>query len=112
MSKRFSKQAGFSAIEAILLIVIVGAIAGVGYYVYHASQKTTDTYNSSTEVSNNNTAKLKKKTPTTTPAASSSANTSELQSGLDDATNSSNQGDQDLSASNSSLNDTSTYTSN
>lgn len=29
---------GFSSIEAVLLIVIVLAIAGVGYYVYRANQ--------------------------------------------------------------------------
>jgi hypothetical protein len=114
MHKNTHKQAGFSAVEAILLIVIVGSIAGIGYYVYHTSQKTSDTYNSSTEVSNTTTAKVKAKPVTTTAStpATTSTDTQDLQSSLNDATNSSNQGNQDLSASTTSLGDTSTYTSN
>jgi hypothetical protein len=33
-------QAGFSAVEAVLIVIIVGLVAGIGYYVYHAKQTT------------------------------------------------------------------------
>jgi len=33
-----SNQTGFSAVEALLILVIVGMIGGTGYYVWHATQ--------------------------------------------------------------------------
>ncbi len=41
MKKLNSK--GFGAVEAILIVIIVGLIAGVGYYVYNQSQKQDET---------------------------------------------------------------------
>lgn len=36
-------QKGFTAIEGLLIFVIIGIIGGTGYYVYHANQKVGDT---------------------------------------------------------------------
>ena len=55
-----SNQKGFGAIESLLVLIVILMIGFIGYYVYHTSQKTTDTYNASTEVSNNTIAKDKK----------------------------------------------------
>jgi Tfp pilus assembly protein PilV len=40
-------QSGFSAIEALLILVIVGIIGGTGWYVMHANKNTNDTLNNS-----------------------------------------------------------------
>ncbi len=36
--KRHSNESGFSALEVILIIVVVGVIAGAGWFVWHKSQ--------------------------------------------------------------------------
>ena len=52
------KTAGFAAMEALLLLIIVGLVAGVGYWVFtQRAKKTSDTTTSSTVA------------PTTTAAA-------------------------------------------
>jgi len=44
-------ESGFGAIEAILVVVIVAAIAGVGWYVWKAKKNTLATYNGTASVS-------------------------------------------------------------
>jgi len=61
-------ESGFSAVETILLLVVVIALAGVGYYVYKAKKNTTSTYNSAANAST--TTKPAVKTTTTDPTAS------------------------------------------
>jgi predicted negative regulator of RcsB-dependent stress response len=39
-------QKGFSAIEGLLIFIIVGIIAGVGWYVWDSNKKTNDILNS------------------------------------------------------------------
>ena len=36
-------QAGFAVVELVIVLVIVAAIAGVGYYVWHSHQATPNT---------------------------------------------------------------------
>ncbi len=43
-----NKENGFSAVEVILLVVIVLAIAGVGYYVWHSNKTSLAPANSTT----------------------------------------------------------------
>jgi hypothetical protein len=38
-------QSGFAAIEAFLIVIVLTIIIGTGYYVWHANQKSNDTYN-------------------------------------------------------------------
>lgn len=47
MKKLSSK--GFSTVEAFLLVVIISAIGGVGYYVYRAQKKTDQTFSNTTK---------------------------------------------------------------
>ena len=53
MPKRLRSQQGFSSVEAILVIVAVAIIAGIGWYVYHTKQNTDNALNTATETSNN-----------------------------------------------------------
>lgn len=43
MSYKIYDQKGFAALEAVLVIVIVAILAGTGYYVYQANNKTNET---------------------------------------------------------------------
>lgn len=45
MSYKSINQKGFAALEAVLVIVILAIVAGTGYYVYQANNKTTDDLN-------------------------------------------------------------------
>jgi hypothetical protein len=54
-------QEGFSAIEALLIVIIVGMLGGVGYYVYHSQQQVDKIY---TQTSNNGTVHNTNKTST------------------------------------------------
>lgn len=38
-------QKGFSAVEALLIVIILAILGGTGYYVYHANSKATDNQN-------------------------------------------------------------------
>jgi uncharacterized protein HemX len=110
MAKLSKEQSGFSIVETVLLLVIVAAIAGVGWYVYHAQQKTSDTFNAATENSNNVSPQFKsKKTPA--PTTTSGTSKSALQSELNTANTANSQSGQEASASSSALNDKSTFTS-
>jgi len=55
MNKLKKNEWGFSAIEAVLLLVVVIALVGVGYYVYRAKKNTTATYNAAANTSTNST---------------------------------------------------------
>lgn len=46
-------QSGFSTIEIILIIVIVGAIGLIGWFVYHTKQNSDKTLNQATSTSQN-----------------------------------------------------------
>jgi hypothetical protein len=37
-------QKGFSAVEALLIVIIVGMLGGVGYYVWHSQKQVDNTY--------------------------------------------------------------------
>lgn len=60
-------QKAFSAVEALLIIVIVGILGGTGYYVYHANKTTNDTLSSAAkDASGSPKFVAKKKTPSST----------------------------------------------
>jgi len=46
-------QKGFSTVEVLLIVVIVGMLGGIGYYVWHAQKQTDDTLNSTGKTSQN-----------------------------------------------------------
>lgn len=52
MSRLKLTQKGFSAIEVLLFLILLSIIGFTGYYVYHANQKTNDTYSASTDSAN------------------------------------------------------------
>lgn len=58
--KRLNNK-GFAALEAVLIVVIVGLLAGVGYYVWHANKQTTDTLNAASKDAAGSPAKTSKK---------------------------------------------------
>ena len=66
MEKRKYGQSGFAVLEIILLVVIVGLIAGVGWYVYQSQHKTSNTLNGISS-SQSNPAKVAKTTTSTAP---------------------------------------------
>ncbi|HET6924351.1 MAG TPA: hypothetical protein VFH39_00790 [Candidatus Saccharimonadales bacterium] len=75
--KSTSTQAGFAAIEAILILVIVAIIGGTGWFVWHTKQATdqslTNTASAQPGIAKANKAKTTtKKSATTTPASSTS----------------------------------------
>ncbi len=75
MSIKFSTQDGFSAIEALLILVIVGIIGFVGWYVHNATNNT----DKNLSLTNGTTVAPKKKSSaakTVTPATSTTAATS------------------------------------
>lgn len=51
---------GFTAIEAILVIAVLIAVGVVGYYVYHANKKASDTLSSSAKVAQSSPSKITK----------------------------------------------------
>jgi predicted negative regulator of RcsB-dependent stress response len=111
MSDIKKDERGFSPIETILVLVIVAVIGFVGWFVYHAKQTTDKSLNAANTTSNNAGPKF-----TTKKQAAASSNTggtsnANLQSDLQTASSSANQGSKDLSAANSSLSDQSTLTS-
>lgn len=67
MTRRNINQAGFSAVELILVLVIVGAIVSLGLYVHHSLQHISSTYNAATKTSSGTSPKFaSKKTATAT----------------------------------------------
>lgn len=55
-----TNQKGFSTLEVILILVIVGLVGFVGWYVYDSSQKTNDTYTAASKSSSSDSATIKK----------------------------------------------------
>ncbi len=47
-----NNQRGFGAIEGILIVVIIGVIGGVGWFVYQSKNKTTQSLDKSTQAQN------------------------------------------------------------
>lgn len=72
MSRKILNQKGFTAIEAILILVIIAVIGGTGYYVYHANKKTNDTLDAAGKSSQSSPAQRK---TTTSKGSTSSAKT-------------------------------------
>lgn len=105
MSTKQPDERGFSAIETVLVVVIVAAIGLVGWYVYRARQNTNKTYNAINSSSTSPGFATKKS------VATGSTSNASLQSSLQDATSAANKGNQDMSGANNSLNDQSTLTS-
>jgi hypothetical protein len=70
MNKLNKSELGFGAIEALLILVIIVAIAGVGWYVYNAKKNTTSTYSSAVNTS----VTTKQANTTTNTIAKSSSN--------------------------------------
>lgn len=70
MSLKNLNKKGFTAIEAMLAVVMVAIIAFVGYYVYHTQSQSNKTLASATQVANSSPAKgSTKKVTTTTPTS-------------------------------------------
>lgn len=60
------KQFGFTAIEGLLILVIVGILGGTGWYVYNAHNNTQNSY-ANADNSNTSTVSAKKKAPAKDP---------------------------------------------
>jgi type II secretory pathway pseudopilin PulG len=59
-------QNGFSAVEALLIVIIVGMLGGVGWYVWNANNQANKNLDSASNVSSNTpVVKNKKQTPST-----------------------------------------------
>jgi type II secretory pathway pseudopilin PulG len=58
-------QEGFSALEALLVVIIVGMLGGVGYYVWHSQQQADKTYS---QTANSSVAPKKTATPSKSTA--------------------------------------------
>jgi len=112
MSDIKKDERGFSPVETVLVIVIVAIIGLVGWFVYHAKQNTDKSLNAANTTSNNAGPQFanSKKAAAASNTGGDTSNAS-LQSDLQGASSSANQGSKDLSAANGSLNDKSTLTS-
>ena len=111
MYKKYNGNDGFSAIETVLVLVFVGVIGFVGWYVYHAKQSTNKVFSSSS-TSLSSTPKKTTAASSTTSTASTVGGTSAsaIQANINSISNLVSQNDSDLTAANSSLNDQSTFT--
>ncbi len=85
-----TKENGFSPIETILVLVIVGMVSFIGWYVYHARNNANKDLNSAASTSQS-------LTPASKEASSAAANAAITTKGSDDASLSS-----DLNSANSS----------
>ncbi len=110
MSEIKKDERGFSPVETVLVIVIVAIIGFVGWFVYHAKQNTDKSLNAANTTSNNAGPQFTTSKQATASNAGDTSNAS-LQSDLQGASSSANQGSKDLTATNDSLNDKSTLTS-
>ena len=101
-------ERGTGHLEMALLVVIVAIIGFVGWFVYHAKQNADQTLNTASASATSAGPHFAKTKSTT---ASASTNNASLQSDLQAATSAANQGNKDISTTNSSLADQSTLTS-
>lgn len=70
---KIRKENGFSAVEGLLIVIIIAMIAGVGYYVWHANKTANDTLSSANQVAQNSPAvKGTKKSTSTAPSSNNS----------------------------------------
>jgi len=85
MGKLRDNQAGFGAIETVLLVVVVAVIGFVAWYVYKANNNANKTLNQATQVSSTSPhfAKTPAKTTANTAAAQASAQAKLIQSALE-----------------------------
>lgn len=104
MTRMRTQQAGFSAVEVLLLAVFVGLIGFVGWYVYNAKHST-DGVVSSTQSTTTS------KPASTTSTSKPNAQTAATSQSLDEINSSISQNDNDLNSIDQSLNDSSTFTS-
>jgi prepilin-type N-terminal cleavage/methylation domain-containing protein len=63
--KKLHDQAGFSAVEVILVLVILATVGFIGSYVYMANSKATDSYDAASESSSTPAVTSKKATAST-----------------------------------------------
>jgi len=79
MKKLNRDQAGFSAVETILIIVIVAIVGFVGWFVYHSKQNSDKALDAATSTNQNAGPRFKSKvtkpSTTSTPAAATSTTT-------------------------------------
>lgn len=68
MGKILKNQKGFGAVEALLILVILGIVGFTGYFVWHAKQNTDKSLTPTTSIT-----PVIKKTQTTTPTSTSKA---------------------------------------
>lgn len=106
MTSLKKNQRGFSALEGILLVLVIAAIGFVGWYVYknRATSSTPAATTSSIASTKQETAVVN------TPLPSGSSN-SDLSSDLSNISSTSTQSNNDINAVNSGLNDQSSMTS-
>jgi hypothetical protein len=71
--KKLSGQSGFTAVEALLVFVLVGIIGGTGYYVWHAQQNVSKTNTDTDYKITTGTAKPKSSVNTSTTRDSSAS---------------------------------------
>lgn len=60
-----SNQRGFAIVESLLIVVIIGLLGGVGYYVWHAQKQANDTLQAASKVAQSSPGKVVKKVPNT-----------------------------------------------
>ncbi|HET9098262.1 MAG TPA: hypothetical protein VFN51_01450 [Candidatus Saccharimonadales bacterium] len=70
------KQSGFAAVELVLAVVLIAAIAGVGYYVWHSHKAQPTTTASNTSIPGY------QSPPVTTPAAPQISQASDLNNAM------------------------------
>ena len=69
-------QKGFTAIEGLLILVILAIVGGTGYFIYHSNQKTSDTLSSSAKIAQSSPSKITKKKSSASPQTSAKSSTS------------------------------------
>ena len=104
-----TEESGFSAIELVLVLVFVGVVGFVGWYV-HSSKQSTDKVLSTGNSSVQKAASSVSATATAT-AKKSLIDTTAVQSSVNDINSSVSQLDKDINSVDSGLNDASSFTS-